>query len=230
VPGRQIAPDHVYWATVRSAERIIRALTRLLTGIVANVSMRKRLVETLPRPAQARATDLQRLPIGAGHFRALLPLYPSAARRLDVRGCDLVSNCAGLCHASRSDGAQLCFRLSRLRYTWSENWAPLALQPTRNCRTLLALHLDREWPPRLMAARRLTRVVVSVETGGARIVNNCGRPSALAQPLIPGQLRVQRCRPRHEVSTTVSASALARRDGQSVSAWRHGANREVARW
>ncbi len=190
--GRRIALVHDYWVTVRGGERVFQGLARLFPEAESYVLIRDPHVETPPELAQLRSTYLQHLPFGARHYRALLPLYHGAARRLDLRGYSLViSSSSGFCHAVRTDGVHICYCHSPLRYVWNDYDATLALQSPGVRRALLATVLNRARRADLAAARRITRFVANSETVRQRIATYYGRPSVVVHPFID----LQRFRP-----------------------------------
>jgi glycosyltransferase involved in cell wall biosynthesis len=199
VRGRRIALVHDYWVTVRGGERIFQGLARLFPEADTYVLIRDPRVETPPELARLRSTYLQRVPFAARHYRALLPLYPSAARHLDLRGYDLViSSSSGFCHAARTDGIHVCYCHSPLRYAWSEFEATVALQPAGIRRQLLTAMLNRVRRADLVAAQHVTRFVANSETVRQRIATYFGRSSTIVHPFID----VQRFRPAATHSDT----------------------------
>jgi len=199
VRGCRIARVHEYWVTVLGGERIFQGLAPLFPDADTDIFMRDPQVETPPKLAQLRSTYLQRPLFGARHFRALLPLYPSAARRLDLRGYDLVINSGSdFCHAARTDGAHLCCCRSPLRSAWNVCEATLALQLAGIRRALVAAMFDRVRRAYLVAARRVTRFVAHSETVRQRIATSCGRPNTIVRPCID----MQRFRPAADQGDT----------------------------
>jgi glycosyltransferase involved in cell wall biosynthesis len=187
-----VALVHDYWVTVRGGERIFQGLARLFPEADTYALIRDRRVPTPPELARMRTTRLQWIPFGARHFRALLPLYPQAARRLNLRGYDLViSSSSGFCHAVATDGVHICYCHTPLRYVWSEYDATLALQPAGIRRALLAAILKRVRQADLAAARRVTTFVANSSAVRARISAYFGRPSVVVHPFID----IERFRP-----------------------------------
>jgi glycosyltransferase involved in cell wall biosynthesis len=188
VLGQRVALVHDYWVTVRGGERVFQGLARLFPEADTYVLIRDPRVATPPELARLRTTYLQWIPFGHRHFRALLPLYPIAARRLDLRGYDLViSSSSGFCHAARTDGIHICYCHSPLRYAWNEYDATLALQPVGIRRALLAATLDSVRRADLAAARHVTTFVANSTTVRDRIATYYGRPSTVVHPFIDAQ-------------------------------------------
>jgi glycosyltransferase involved in cell wall biosynthesis len=86
------------------------------------------LVDVMPSPLRARldghdvhTSFLQALPGLRRHFRMLLPLFPLAVERLDVRAFDLLVSCShAVAKGVRRTAQQyhLCYCLSPIRYAW----------------------------------------------------------------------------------------------------------------
>lgn len=70
---------------------------------------------------EVRTSYLQRLPFARGHFRRMLPLFPSAIERLDVSGFDaVISTSHAVAKGVRPARGQfhLCYCFSPIRYAW----------------------------------------------------------------------------------------------------------------
>jgi glycosyltransferase involved in cell wall biosynthesis len=183
-----VALVHDYWVTVRGGERIFQGLARLFPTADTYALIRDRRVATPPDLARLRTSALRWIPFGARNFRALLPLYPIAARQLDLRGYDLViSSSSGFCHAARADGVHLCYCHSPLRYVWSEYDETVALQPPGLRRALLRTTLERVRRADLAAARRVTSFIANSNAVRERIATYYGRSSAVVHPFVDTQ-------------------------------------------
>src|SRR5262249_6950216 len=136
----RIALVHDYWVYLRGGERIFLGLTRLFPAADCYTLIRRR---SLPLPkahaSRLRSTPLQWIPFGPRHHRALLPLYPLAARSLDLRAYDLViSSSSGFCHGARTAGPHICYCHTPLRYAWNEYQATLDRHRSPLSRAILA--------------------------------------------------------------------------------------------
>src|SRR5260221_17978 len=86
----RVALVHDYWVTLRGGEYVFRGLARLFQSAHCYLLVPGRGARREIDGARGNTSPLQLFPGGARHYRALLPLYPMAARRLDLRGYDLV--------------------------------------------------------------------------------------------------------------------------------------------
>jgi glycosyltransferase involved in cell wall biosynthesis len=131
-----------------------------------------------------RTSFLSRIPGIARHYRFWLPLFPTAANRLDLSGYDLVLSCS---HAVAKSvrvprGAQhLSYCLTPMRYVWDQRDAYIG----RGARRVLAAPLiaylrryDRETsgPDRV---HRFVAISVAVQD---RISRHYGRPANVVHP------------------------------------------------
>lgn len=182
----RIALVHDYWVHVRGGERIFRAFLRMFPQADAYVLVQRRAsLTSLPDGRRLRASILQRIPFAATYYRGLLPLYPWAARRLDLRGYDLVlSSSSGFCHAAQTDGPHLCYCHSPLRYAWHEYDETLAAQRFPPTRAALASVLDRVRQADYAAAQRVGVYIANSRTTQARIKTFYGRDSDIVHPFV----------------------------------------------
>lgn len=176
---------HDYWVTLRGGEYVFRGLARLFPEADCYVLIHRRDVPTGIEDARWHTSPLQWIPWGPRYYRALLPLYPLAARRLDLRSYDLViSSSSGFCHYVRTDGIHICYCHSPLRYAWSEYADTLAQQRSPWRRAALSLLLNRVRQADFAAAQRVTHYVANSSAVQARIREYYGRPSAIVHPFI----------------------------------------------
>src|SRR5215468_9126462 len=87
----RVALVHDYWVHLRGGERVFLALASMFprSDLYTLVSSQSGLPPEMAK-LRMRTSMLSRLPGSARHFRALLPLYPLAARSLDLRAYDVV--------------------------------------------------------------------------------------------------------------------------------------------
>ena len=182
----RVALVHDYWVHVRGGERIFLALMRMFPQADPYILVqRSASLKALPAGRRPRASILQRIPFAARYYRGLLPLYPWAARRLDLRGYDLVlSSSSGFCHAAQTDGPHVCYCHSPLRYAWQEYDATLAAQRFPPMRATLAAVLDRVRQADYAAAQRVGTYIANSRTTQARIKTFYGRDSAIIHPFV----------------------------------------------
>jgi glycosyltransferase involved in cell wall biosynthesis len=129
-------------------------------------------------------SPLQRLGVRQGSFRALLPVLPTATRRLELSGFDCaVSSSSAFAHGVRPPpGARhVCYCHSPFRYAWHEQERALAEVPGP-LRPLLALALRRHRGFDRAAARSVDRYVANGEITRARIRRFWGRDADIVHP------------------------------------------------
>jgi glycosyltransferase involved in cell wall biosynthesis len=129
-------------------------------------------------------SPLQRLGLTQRSFRALLPVFPTAARRLDLDGFDcVVSSSSAFAHGVRpAPGARhVCYCHSPFRYAWHEQARALAEVP-RPLRPALELALRRHRGFDRRAAAGVDRYIANGEITRARIKRFWGREAEVLHP------------------------------------------------
>jgi glycosyltransferase involved in cell wall biosynthesis len=184
MPAPKIALVHDYWVTLRGGERVFLGLTRLFPQADRFVLVAPR--SGLPEPlaqVPVRRSFLSDLPGSTRYYRAYLPLYPAAARSLDLRAYDLViSSSSGFTHQVRTRGAHLCYCHTPLRYAWQDFDATLAgyrAPPVRWALRRLLLGIRRA---DVAAAGRVSAYLANSQTVQARIAAYYGRESTVVHP------------------------------------------------
>jgi glycosyltransferase involved in cell wall biosynthesis len=184
--GKRIALVHDYWVTLRGGERIFLGLTRLFPEADCFALIRDPHLGSGDHKALAmRTTALQWIPHGYRHFRSLLPLYPLAARSLDLRGYDLViSSSSGFCHGARTSGVHVCYCHSPLRYAWNEFDATIRQQRSPLGRAALSGVLRYVRRMDYAAAQRVSTYVANSRAVQQRIGAFYGRRSVIVHPFV----------------------------------------------
>lgn len=183
-PGR-VALVHDFLLDVRGAERVFAAICDLYPEAdVFTAVYDERGTEGRFAHREVRTTGLQRLHPTSRSFRALLPFYPGAMERLDLRGYDLVvSSSSAWAHGVIPDerAVHVCYCHNPFRYAWNARAetlaaAPLPLRPVLGA----ILHRWRAWDA--LAARRVDRYVANSETTRHRIHRWLDRDAAVLSP------------------------------------------------
>jgi glycosyltransferase involved in cell wall biosynthesis len=182
----RVALVHDYWVHLRGGERVFLGLTHMFPRADYYTLVRRR--SGLP-PEMAelpiRASFLSQIPGSARYFRALLPLYPLAARRLDLRAYDLViSSSSGFCHGVQTAGVHVCYCHAPLRYAWNAYAETLALQRSPLARAALGSLLRRIRQIDYQAARRVTEYVANSTTVQQRIAEYYHKASVVVHPFV----------------------------------------------
>lgn len=204
----RVALVHDWLTGTRGGERVLEALIELLpdadlfTLLYVPGSVSPRISE------RVRATSfIQRLPGAARHFRKLLPLFPHAIERLDLRGYDLVvssSHCVAKGVHPRG-AVHVCYCHTPMRYIWDQYDAYVGAPGMGILRAAgrpLAAHL-RAWDRR--TAVRVDRFVANSAHVRGRIRHAYARDARVVHPPVD----VSRFRPAAERDDTyVCAGAL----------------------
>jgi glycosyltransferase involved in cell wall biosynthesis len=129
-------------------------------------------------------SGLQRLPVHQSNFRALLPVFPTAIRRLDLTGFDcVVSSSGAFAHGiDPPPGAKhVCYCHSPLRYAWHEREVAFA-EVSPALRPVLELVLRRQRNFDRRAAQAVDRYVANGEITRQRIQRFWGRDADILHP------------------------------------------------
>lgn len=201
----RVALVHDWWVYLRGGERAFLAFTRMFPQADCYALVRGRdELAPFPPGRTLRTSWIQRVPLAMDHHRALLPLYPWAARGLDLRGYDLVlSGSSGFCHMARTDGVHVCYCHSPLRYAWQEYDATLAQQRSPLVRGALAVILRSIRRTDYAAAQRVTRYAANSRITQQRIKEYYGRESTV----VGGYIDVNRFVPAAQGTGNGSASS-----------------------
>jgi glycosyltransferase involved in cell wall biosynthesis len=182
----RVALVHDFWVHLRGGERLFLGLSRLFpkadcyTLVCRTKGLPPEMAE-LP----VRTSALSQLPGSARYFRALLPLYPLAARSLDLQAYDLViSSSSGFCHRVRTRGAHVCYCHAPLRYAWNMYEHTLAQQRSVLVRSALRSVLRRMRQADYQAAQRVTQYVANSTTVQQRIAQYYHRDSIVVHPFV----------------------------------------------
>jgi glycosyltransferase involved in cell wall biosynthesis len=180
-----LALVHDYLLVLRGAERTFAAmtdlwpeapiLTLLYDGEGTEGRFDGRTIVTSP---------LQRLGLGQENFRAALPLFPTAVRRLRTDDFDcILSSSSAFAHGVRkpAGAAHVCYCHSPFRYAWHEQDVALS-EVSRPLRPPLRLLLRRQRAFDRRAARAVDRYVVNSEFTRERVRRFWGRDAIVVHP------------------------------------------------
>jgi glycosyltransferase involved in cell wall biosynthesis len=183
--ARRVVLAHDYLLVMRGAERTFAAIsdmyplapifTLLYDELGTDRRFAKRSVTTSP---------LQRLGLGQGTFRRLLPVYPFAVERLKLPESDVVltssSAFAHGVHASER-AVHVCYCHAPFRYAWYEEARALN-EVAPLLRPLLRAQLKRMRRWDLSASRRVDSYIANSELTRARIKRYYGRIAPVIYP------------------------------------------------
>jgi glycosyltransferase involved in cell wall biosynthesis len=181
----RVALAHDYLLVMRGAERTFAAMSELWPSAPIHTLLYDE-DGTLGRFTRRRVltSPLQRLGVDQGSFRRLLPLYPTAARRMRLEEHDLlVSSSSAFAHGMRvAPGARhVTYCHSPFRYAWHDLAVALA-EPPMPLRPAVALALRRHRRFDRRAARRLTGLIANSRITQQRIRRYWGRDAPIVHP------------------------------------------------
>jgi glycosyltransferase involved in cell wall biosynthesis len=142
----QLVLVHDYLLVLRGAERTFAAMAETWPDAPI-VTLLYDETGTAGRFAgrDISTSPLQRLGLAQSNFRAMLPLFPTAVRRLDLQGAGcVVSSSSAFAHGVRvpAGSRHVCYCHSPFRYAWHERTRALLEVPAA-LRPALALALRR---------------------------------------------------------------------------------------
>jgi glycosyltransferase involved in cell wall biosynthesis len=127
---------------------------------------------------------LQRLGVSQSNFRALLPLFPTAARRLKIGRYDrIISSSSAFAHGLHKPRGALhvCYCHSPFRYAWHEQAVALD-EVSAPLRPALRLLMRRHRSFDLRAARRVDQYIANGHITRERIKRYWGRDAPIVYP------------------------------------------------
>jgi glycosyltransferase involved in cell wall biosynthesis len=136
------------------------------------------------RRRTVRTSFINRLPFAGRIYRQLLPLYPRAVERLDLRGYDLVlTSDSGPMKgvAVSASAAHICYCHSPMRYLWDQyHHYRRTMGPLARAVFGASAGYVRSWDQR--AAQRVTHFVANSRYVASRILEYYGRRSSVIYP------------------------------------------------
>jgi glycosyltransferase involved in cell wall biosynthesis len=180
----RIAIVHDWLTGMRGGERVIETMLALFpeADLFALIHVPGSVSEAIER--RVRGTSfIQNVPFSAQRYRSLLPLFPLAIERLDLRGYDLVissSTCVAKGAIARN-APHLCYCNTPMRYIWDQYDAYLASAGplTRTVWPGIAARL-RAWD--VQSAARVTQFLANSTHIQARIRATYGRAATVLYP------------------------------------------------
>jgi glycosyltransferase involved in cell wall biosynthesis len=178
----RIALVHDYLVHLRGGERVFQVLCEAYPQAdIFTLVYDPDGVPDLYRERGIRTSFLQHLPLSRRYFRAYLPLYPLAARSLDLRAYDLVISCSSAWAHGVTVGNHtvlICYCYSPFRYIWSHYDMLVARRAGLTAWALLPWRAAfRRWDQK--SAQRVDRYIAISRVVEQRIARYYGRPSAI---------------------------------------------------
>ena len=183
MPG--IALVHDYLLVLRGAERTFAAMTDVWPQApIFTLLYDEEGTQGRFEGRSVTTSPLQRLGASQDGFRAMLPLFPTAVRHLDLRGFDcVVSSSSAFAHGVRpaAGATHLCYCYSPFRYAWHERARALSEVPAP-VRPMLDLALRRHRRFDRRALRTVDRFLATGEIARERIRRFWGRDAQVLHP------------------------------------------------
>jgi len=220
--GPRIALVHDWLVDVRGGERVFQRICEAFPegDIFTLIYDRDRMPEIF-RQRGVRSSFIQLLPYAAHYRRVCLPLYPFAARRLDLTKYDLViaSSSAWASGVKVSPHARLiCYCHTPFRYAWSHYESLVLGRLPAFGRLTDAL---RSWVQKwdLESAGRVDLYIANSRVVQQRIAAYYGRESAIVPPPIDLRLFTPTGAPTADYFLIVSALMRYKRVDIAVDAF-----------
>ncbi len=172
---------------MRGGEKVLLSLARLFPDapIFTLLHVRGSLAPEL-QSREIRASFLQHIPGVDRHYRQLLPLFPLAAERFDLRGFDLVvssSHCVAKGVRPGRGARHLCYCHTPMRYVWDrydDYFGPGRLGPLARAVVPAVRAGLRAWD--VATASRVDCFVANSVHVAGRIQRYYGRPAEVIPP------------------------------------------------
>jgi len=219
----RVALVHDWLTGMRGGERVLDALCTLFPD--ADVHTLVHVPGSSSPGIESHrifASPLSRLPGMARHYRKLLPLFPWAVSRRELRGYDLVvSSSHAFAKGVRVEPGtpHVCYCFTPMRYVWDQIDPYLGRGAFRLVSAPLVAAL-RRWDRRTISPERITHILAVSEAVRARVRERWGREAVVLHPPVD----VERIRPDGRAPEPwfllVSAFVPYKRDDLAVEAFR----------
>jgi glycosyltransferase involved in cell wall biosynthesis len=181
----RVALVHDWLTGMRGGERVLEELARMFPD--ADLFTLVHIPGTTSPALDARnvhASFLSRIPGIARHYRLWLPLFPTAVRRLDLSGYELVISCSHAVAKSvrvPPEARHLSYCLTPMRYVWDQRDAYLGRGPIRLLASPLVAYL-RRFDRATSGPGRVHRFVAISRAVRDRIARHYGRRAEVVHP------------------------------------------------
>ena len=231
-PPLRAALVHDWLTGYRGGEKVLEVFCELLpeADIYTLIHLPGTVIPAIEEHA-ITASWLNRLPGVGRYYRYLLPVMPAVARRMRVRGYDLVvavSHCVAHGVDTAGCGRFITYCLTPMRYAWGATGAYFGRKHRLDARywvlRLLRGYL-RRWDRR--AAARVGEIVADCRCIHERVRRHYGRESAIIYPPVDTEFYHPLNLPREDFYLWVGALAPYKRIDLVLDAFRGGERRVV---
>lgn len=226
----RIALVHDWLTGYRGGERVLEHLARRHPD--ADLFTLFHIPGAVPPAIERLAittSALDRLPFARAHYRKLLPLFPWAIRRFDLRGYDLVLSTS---HAVAKgvrvpDGVpHLAYCFTPMRYVWDQADEYLGRGLRRALATPLVAAL-RRFDRRTAGPASVTRFVAISQEVAGRIKRHYGREASVVAPPVDLSWIEVASAPADDFFLLVSGFVPYKRDDIALECFRRSGRRLV---
>lgn len=184
---RSVVLVHDWLTGFRGGEQVLLSLARIFpeAPIYTLLHVKGSLPEEMER-REIKSTFIGRLPLARRFYRHYLPLFPLAARTLDVRAFDLVissSHCVAKSVVPGPQATHICYCHTPMRYVWDrfdDYFGPARLGALGSSLARGMAEGLRAWD--VATAKRTHYYVANSRTVEGRIHYFYGLPSSVIEP------------------------------------------------
>lgn len=226
----RVALVHDWLTGMRGGERCLERIAGLYpdADVFTLVHVRGATSPAIERH-EIRASGLSRLPGAARHYRKLLPLFPAAIERFDLRAYDLVvstSHAVAKGVRTEPDQPHLSYCLTPMRYVWDQADAYLGRGLRRALAAPLVARL-RRFDVATSTPARVTRFVAISTCVAERIATHYGRSARVVFPPVEVGRFAMGPAEREDFDLLVGGFVPYKREALAVEAYRGTARRLV---
>jgi glycosyltransferase involved in cell wall biosynthesis len=183
----KVALVHDWLTGMRGGEKVLEVFCELfpdahLYTLLHNKGSLCYTIESM----DIRTSFIQKLPFIRGKYRNLLPIFPAAIERFDLRGYDLVlssSHCVAKGVLTGYDTLHVCYCFTPMRYIWdlyNLYFGKERAGTITRLSTSLVLNYLRKWD--VASSKRVNKFVAISKYIADRIKRNYGRESDIIFP------------------------------------------------
>jgi len=183
----KVALVHDWLTGMRGGEKVLEVFCELfphahLYTLLHNKGSLSNTIESM----DIRTSFIQKLPLIKKKYRHLLPIFPTAIERFDLRGYDLVlssSHCVAKGVITGEQTLHICYCFTPMRYIWDLYTLYFGKERAgmiTRLATSLVLNYLRKWD--VTSSKRVDKFVAISRYIAERIKKNYGRDSDLIYP------------------------------------------------
>ena len=183
----KVALVHDWLTGMRGGEKVLEVFCELFPDAHLYTLLHNKgsLCHTIER-MDIRTSFIQKLPFIRGKYRNLLPIFPAAIERFDLRGYDLVlssSHCVAKGVITGSNTLHVCYCFTPMRYIWDmydQYFAGERSDTITRFSISFVLNYLRKWD--IASSKRVNKFVAISKYIADRIKRNYGRESDIIFP------------------------------------------------